>query len=373
MNMPAPIRLALISLVVASLYLTARADDSSTVPAPAAITIHMTSMSPTDVIAELNKQTDAGVQVWPENMYDQNFNNNLPRSIDVNLDQATFWTSVDAICTAAALFPQPMGNNSSISLQQAGGRSVFGKRPQSVGPLSTILVDSVMRNHTIAMDSDNPQVQRSCGVQLIAYVDPRIRMLKFQNQPEIDRADDDNGQAIYAPPKDQPGEQDAYTRWQTQNIFVPLDYDPQTSHKLSVLKGSIKAIVAAEVAKIEFTDIANAKETEKEAGGVKVVCEDVNSTDNSFEMKVNIIRTDMPRENFRTLYGKIFQEGKFTTADGKRLQVSGGGGGDENRLNYSLQCNFSNPSDKPTKMTWEITTRQDQMDLPFEFHDIPLP
>ena len=266
-----------------------------------------------------------------------------------------------------------MGNNSALSLQESNGRSIFGKRPQSVGPLATVLVDSVMRNHTISLEQENPQVQRSCGVQLITYVDPRIRMLKFQNQPIIERAEDDAGQSIVVAPSGQANEQDAYTRWQIQNVFVPLDYDPQTSHKLTILKGAIRVAVAAEIEKFEFTDLDNAKDAEKEAAGIKIVCEDIKSTDNSFEMKVNIIRTEMSKENFRTLFGRIFQEGKFVTADGRRVAISGGGGGSEDRLDYSLQCNFQNASDKPVKMVWEITTRQDQIDLPFEFHDVPLP
>ncbi len=366
---------AMALLLLMTLAPGAGADDTTPSSAPSTITMHLNSIPPRDVLAELNKQTDAGVGVWPENLYDQQrgAGDKLVRSIDVDIDQATFWSALDAICSAGGLFPQPMGNNSSISLQEANGRTAFGKRPQSIGPMSTVLVDSLQRNHTIALDADNPQVQRSCGAQISAYVDPRLRMLKLQNQPVVDQADDENGKSILVAPTGQPGEQDAYCRWLAQNLFVPLDYDPQVSHKLATLKGSIKVTVAAEVDKIEFADMDNAKGTEKEVGGVKVVCQEINSTDNSFEMKVNIIRTDLSKENFRTLYGRIFQEGKFITADGKRLQVSGGGGGGEDRLDYSLQCNFQNSDDKPVKMVWEITTRTEEVDLPFEFHDLPLP
>jgi hypothetical protein len=216
-------------------------------------------------------------------------------------------------------------------------------------------------------------VQRNCGVNLIAYVDPRIRMLKFQNQPSIERADDENSNSIAVAQAGQPNSQDAYCKWMIQNIFVPLDYDPQTSHKLAVLKGSIRVTVAAETEKIEFDDLENAQGTEKEAGGIKVVCQEVKPADNSFEMKVNIIRTDMSREDFRTLYGRVFNDGKFLDADGKALQVSGGGGGSEDRLDYSLQCGFPNPSGKPVKLLWEFTTLTQEIDLPFEFRDLPLP
>ena len=49
----------------------------------------------------------------------------------------------------------------------------------------------------------------------------------------------------------------------------------------------------------------------------------------------------------------------------------GGGGGDDG-LNYTLDCNFANDTDKPVKLIWEITTRTEEIDLPFEFHDLPL-
>ena len=45
----------------------------------------------------------------------------------------------------------------------------------------------------------------------------------------------------------------------------------------------------------------------------------------------------------------IFNDGKFVTADGKRLQVSGGGGGGDDGLTYTLDCNFGNENDKPVK------------------------
>lgn len=352
----------------------ARAEDpQGTAPPP--ITMHLTSVHPRDAIAELVKQTDVSVQIWPENLYEQQRGpgNMLPQSVDVNADGRPFWSVLDDICTGAKLFPQNMGNNASVTLQESNGRSAFGRRPQSVGALATVVADSLQRNHTIALDSDNPQVQRSCGATLVAYVDPRVGMIKFQNQPNIEKAEDENSQSIAVAPTGQPGWNDAWCKWMVQNTFVPLDYDPQTSHKLATLKGSIRVTVAADVDKIEFTDLENAEGTEKEAAGVKVACQEFKQEGNSAHMKVRITRTEMSKEMFRTLFGRIFNDGKFVTADGKRLQVSGGGGGGDDGLSYTLDCNFGNENDKPVKLIWEITTRTEEIDLPFEFHDLPLP
>ena len=42
-------------------------------------------------------------------------------------------------------------------------------------------------------------------------------------------------------------------------------------------------------------------------------------------------------------------------------------------MNYTLDCSFGNENDKPVKLIWEITARTEEIDLPFEFHDLPLP
>src|SRR4051794_25306655 len=234
-----------------------RAEETAPTTPLSTVTIHMNSVHPRDVLAEITKQTDVGFQVWPENLYEQQRgpNSGLRTSIDLNVDQQTLWSAVDAFCSAAGFVPQNIGNTPAIAFQESNGRSAFGKRPQSIGPIATVVVDSLERNHTLALDAENPQVQRSCGAHLSAYIDPRVRMMKFQNRPSIERADDDNSQSIAVAQNGQSNSQDAYCKWLVQGVFVPLDYDPQISHKLVALKGSIKITVAADVEKLEFDDL----------------------------------------------------------------------------------------------------------------------
>src|SRR5262249_27291032 len=155
------------------------------------------------------------------------------------------------ICTSACLRPQYMGNNAGIQLQEAYNQPPFGKRPQSIGPLATVLAESLSRNHSVGLDSDNPQVSRSCGIQITAYVDPRLRMTRYQNQATIDTADDENGKSVAAAQGGQNNWNEGNCSWQI-GMFIPLDYDPTVSHTLKTIKGSIKATVAAEVEKIEI-------------------------------------------------------------------------------------------------------------------------
>src|SRR4029079_14846433 len=89
------------------------ADDAPTTTAPASISMHMQSIHPKEVLAELCTQTGVAIQVWPENRYAENsgMGNRLPVSIDADFDQQSFWSAMEKICTAANLRPWNMGNN----------------------------------------------------------------------------------------------------------------------------------------------------------------------------------------------------------------------------------------------------------------------
>src|SRR6185295_14361791 len=100
---------------------------------------------------------------------------------------------------------------------------------------------------------------------------------------------------------------------------------------------------------------------------------EVKEGDHTLEIKLSIFRADMSKEQFRQLYNKIFRDIKFQNADGKQFHLGGGGGGGEDKLQYTMSTGYPADVEKPTKLVWELATRLDEMDLPFEFHDLPLP
>jgi len=126
------------------------------------------------------------------------------------------------------------------------------------------------------------------------------------------------------------------------------------------------------VDKIEFTDLTTRRER-KGSGGVKVACQEFKQEGNTVHMKVNITRTEMSREMFRTLFGghlqrrKVRQRRRQAPASQRRRR-----GGDDG-LNYTLDCKLRNDAGQAVKLIWEITTRTEEIDLPFEFQDLPLP
>jgi hypothetical protein len=338
------------------------------------MTLHLDSMHPRDVIAEITRKTGISIAIWPENLYEQNRGpgNPLPTSVTINADQQPFWSVMDDLCGSAGLRPQQMGQGNTITLQE-NRLGLFGARPKSMGPQATILVSSIQRNHSISFDSANPQVQRSCGISLGAYIDPRLHVMRYQSPPQVDTADDENGKSVLNASDQHPNWSDPNCTWQLPDLFAALDYDPQVSHKLAVLKGSIKVTIAAEIERMEIPDLQSAGGTDKTVAGRQLVISEVTAQDKSMQIKFALYRHDLSDEQWQQMSRSVFRAIQFQTAEGKAVGVGGGGGGGDKKLEYTVSANWSDDADKPVKLVWDIPTRTEDVDLPFEFHDLTLP
>jgi len=340
--------------------------------APQAVTIHLSSVHPREAMEEFVKQTGFPVEAWPPQLWEQQRGNNqFPTSINLDVDNKSYWEALATLCDAAKLAPANINNG--LALQYTG-QPIFGKRPQSVQSVATIVADSLERNHTVNIDAENPETSRSCGMHISVYLDPRLRAEKFQPNPAIEQAEDENSHSISkSSDSGSQSMQEVNVPWQLQGLFIPLDYDPQNSHKLATIKGSIDLTVAAEVEKFELPNLAEAQGTSKEVAGIEVAVEELKQDEHSTSIKLNITRKDMPKEQFREIPQKIFRAVKFQTSDGRSSNNGGGGGGNDEKLSYTFSTNYSNENEKPVKLVWEVPTRIDEIQIPFEFHDLPLP
>jgi hypothetical protein len=368
--------LVVIALILFVPTLSLRADEQPTDVKITPITIKMESVHPRDVLAEFSKQTGVPVQVWPKEFWDQNHGRNgPPTSITVDIENKPFWDAMQEICSQSNLYPQNMGNREGVTLQWRGGASqdLFGKRPTSESENGIVVASSIQRTHTINFDSDNPQVDKRCGVNLEAYIDPRLRMQRYQGLPSIEKAEDDNGNSLI--PSDQPSQSmnGVNCSWQINGIFIPLDYDPEKSHKLSDLKGSIHISAAGAVEKLEIDDFDKAQGSEHELAGRKIVIDEIKNGPKSFSMKMTIHREDMTNDEWNMMFQSIVSSLRLEMSDGNSTSLGGGGGGSDKQVTYTMSTNWSDENLKPQKLVWEIPTNFHDVEIPFEFNDLTLP
>ncbi len=370
--------LGCVLLALALIAPVARGDDDNAVDIKVTpITLKMESVHPKDVFEELSKQTGVVVKVWPENLWNQNYGpNGPPTSVTIDVDQKPFWEAMEEICTETHLYPANMGNNDALILQWRGGDATgpFGKKPVSASENGTVVASSIQRSHTIDFNAADPKPVRTCGINIEGYVDPRLRIASYSTHPNIEKAEDENGNSIL-PAQQDPNQSmnQVYTSWQIGNIFIPLDYDPEKSHKLATLKGSIKVTAAGAVEKLELDDLGNANGTVKELAGRKITFEDIKVEDKSFSVKMTIVREGMSNEEWGSLFQNIIRSVKVETSSGRKLDLGGGGGGSDKQVTYTLSTTWSEDDDKAVKLLWDIPTKFQDMEIPFEFKDLTLP
>ncbi|HEX8521291.1 MAG TPA: hypothetical protein VF669_03480 [Tepidisphaeraceae bacterium] len=364
-------------LLILNLPSLLRAEDHPTT-APANVTLKLDGVPPQQALDEFSSKTGVALKVWPETLLTENRKSySIPETVSLDVQDKTFWEAFGELCAALHLQPTNMGSNEEAITLQSHGSSAKGPfaGPQSVSPSATVVVTSIQRNHTISFDRENPEPSTACGINIVAYVDPRLRPMKYNSRPSLDKAEDENGKSLIKESSENssPNMNDMYVRWQVQHTFIPLDYQPNESHKLANLKGSIALQVAAEVETLEIPDIDQAQGTEKELAGRKVIIDEVKDENNQFSVKFTIKRQDVSKEEFRKTSNSIFRTVKLRTADNKALSSGGGGGGGDDSLTYTYSTSYKSDEDKPAKLVWELPTRIEDIELPFEFKDLTLP
>ncbi|HTL30780.1 MAG TPA: hypothetical protein VL282_16235 [Tepidisphaeraceae bacterium] len=366
----------LVMLICAMFLLapSAVADDENEIKADP-ITLKAEGVHPRDVMADLTKETGIPIYPYPEQMYQPNYGGaNLPTSVTIDVDRQPFWVAFEEFCKEAHLQPSWNGMEG-IPLQNSGnGNGPFGKKPTSVGEHATFVADSLQRSHTINLDSDNPQAAKTCGMNISGFVDPRLRVNRYAASVTIEKAEDENGNSLAQQPQQENNAMNSMNNpWQIGSVFIPLEYDPEKSHKLAVIKGSFRVLAAGTLQKFSVDDLSKLDGNETTIAGRTMIFSEVKQEERSMSFKVTIQRESMSTEEWQSMFEMINRTMKLVSENGKRYQLSGGGGGSDKQVVYTLSSNWNENDEKPSKLVWDIPADYHELDLPFEFKDLTLP
>src|SRR5204863_1231745 len=83
---------------------------------PPAITLKLGKVKPRDALAELAKQTGAKFEYTKDIPWDSTNPDSVPKLIDLDLQDKTFWTCLDEICRASNLYASAGGDDIAITI-----------------------------------------------------------------------------------------------------------------------------------------------------------------------------------------------------------------------------------------------------------------
>lgn len=352
------------------------------------VTLHLKDAPPGEVAAELFRQAGAPMRTSPDDLWEQG---RWPR-VTLDVDRQPFWAALKAFTgqTGVSLAASDEG----LYFLRGGG--IGSKGPWVVSGPFLVAATEVSRSQrlTPAADAEGRPVgdagrSDEFAVQLVAMAEPKLSVLRGPDVLRLEEAIDDRGNPLL-PTGVRPGESAGESpvgrgMWVYR---VQLKYPAEPGKRIARLKGSATFAVQTAAEQIEVADLMRARDVERKLKDVRVAVGGVRRLDErqEYELKV-VLYYEGPPESGRGRWAQVqrkFYEMqsrmRVLDADGQALERRGFGSrvnGDEVemtvRFGPSFRARDRRRSGDPANLVWQVPTASKDVEVPFEFRDLPMP
>jgi hypothetical protein len=342
--------------------------------APKTVTLQESSISLSKAIKELAGQTGNQVE-------DRRREKDEARQLKLNLKTATFWQALDAIAKAA---------DARVSLYERDGKIALVDGPHQLLPVSysglfRVTVKELHLHHYL--DSDN----HFCDIKLEVAWEPRFQPLFMETRPESLTVVDDKGRAIEIPEEGRGPTAIGQPTATTVTIRIPA---PQRSAKqLGLFKGQLMVTGPSKMLTFVFdklSKVEKAADAKKETiEGVTVNLRELRSEGGGGEevWTVGLLLEyppDGPKfESFQSwiVNNKIYLEKEQAGIKQQFPPNLGYETDDQSDTKAIIRYRFGDEPDKKLslgkfsdwKLVYSTPGRINEVPVPFEFKDLPLP
>jgi hypothetical protein len=273
------------------------------------------------------------------------------------------------------------GGDGRMTLSQGDGQQMKG--PSHIeGPFMVIATGA---NESNSVTFANPgQRSSNVSITLQAFVEPKLKVVGRAHSPVIEELTDEAGRSLIDDA--QRGQAQGYptrveTHFRDPTFQVAVPVPAGRAKKINRLKGYIRLLAQTKTDRIEVPDIAKAKGTVYTKGGWRLEVQDVAENGGQYKLQMEITRDvpSRPRQGQPPKYewrdrldGNAIQ---LLDAEGRRLERSTYSMNGQNHI-YKCEMNFrrqGTPAGPPARLVWEFPTEAQELRIPFEFKDLPLP
>jgi hypothetical protein len=350
---------------------------TSALPSASPLTLDIGGVDPRTAVDAIANASGATFEIWPDSAWNpqfMGFGKPMPR-VTLHADNQPLWAVLRDFCQQAKARPQEMGNRGSTITIATDDNGSFSQLPAYVGPAHMVVLTSISRSNTVRFEQDRT-IHEDRGASIDVWIDPRVNILKASHGVWVETAVDEHGTSLVVPHEKAWDEfyMGGFTPWHL-NLSFPLKYDWTQSKTLKQLTGHARIIVPSKTETIEFADVLSAKGTEKTAGGVRMVIKDVQERPpGQLDFRATVYRgVGLSKERWQDIKEQTREGILITDAKGRRLSQGGGGMSDDRHQDVGSVMSFSPDAAKPVRLVWQIALESQSVDLPFEFHDLPLP
>jgi len=336
------------------------------------ITLHMKAAKPGQVFAEISRQASAQLRPSPVNLWESK---SFP-AIDIDIDRQPFWQAIGEICNKFGVAPQ---NNMAMEMvigDRNAGPKLWGEAPSVISGPFLVVCGYINRSHSIDLNQAK-NVRRSCTVQFMIYPEPKMRVLQGTHSVRIEEAVDEKGNSLAIPGL--PPDMGFNTNTWPWNMSASLMPQGNTGQKIARLRGSGRFIIQTRSEQAEIGEVQNARGVTKIVAGKRFMLKEVRKQGNQYVAMITLYRAGWSPNEWNYM---MYPQQTFRMVDARGVPLmrlgngSSGGGPDQMDIDIQFQrqnWNGTENAGEPVKLFWEVPVETKEINVPFEFTDLPLP
>jgi hypothetical protein len=291
--------------------------------------------------------------------------------VTIDMDRQPFWTVVREVCRQTKLWPVPAGAGRDLTL--VPGMDQEASAPAVVSDPFMIVAVGATWTQAVAY-GQVPQVTANRQLNIKVLAEPKLVVFSARWSQGGVRITDEVGRELTA----FEGEAFFYSMPQEESVWemsLPLPAEIGDSKTLKRVSGQIEVCIMGKSERIEIPDILKAGRVETPIAGQTFVIEQCTADESQITLKATIHGQVHGMEGMTApppsgpdlvdAFGR-----RASPVDARTVQQEET---TDCEFIYSLADLQGERLSAPFKLVWEIPTEIRQIDVPFEFTDLPLP
>jgi len=335
---------------------------------PTLVSLHVKDAEQRAVLVELGRQAGCCFAANPPEL----FAADRPR-VSLDIAKAPFWTVMKQVCDKTSLYPSYLERQ---SYTLSGGLRGWMDGPSVVSGAFLVVASQAVRVDSLRFAEPDVKI-RDATIGLVVLPEPKLRVLRGTKHPRLEKVLDEKGRSLIGDAAVADGGLvgGGPFAW---NVEIKLPAAASAT-RISLLKGQCRYLVANSCLRWEIPDILKVANATKTAGGrtcrIISVHKDVNRGVEQVSVTLGITSTG------RDVLGQIVHPAgiELCDAEGRPYRFRGwtriiDRTPPEYAFHFSRLAEGDGPMPgEPAKLTWDIITGAEEVAVPFEFKDLPLP
>jgi hypothetical protein len=346
---------------------------------PSFVTLHLKDATPRQAFEELARQSFTRFKPLPDELWAQAGQ----QRVTLDVDHQPFWVAMRELSKKTGVELVCENGQTQLSLV---GVTRMGSRHGTVAGAFLIIPMQASLNRTVDFENDDPVVEEDFSLQLSAFPEPKLKVIRQNPGFKVLEAVDDKGNSLIP---DEPGPNGVIDDLEgvmpgsgdgSFMLSTPLKRPKKIGTKLARFRASVGFKLQIESRMIEIKDLKTIKDLSYNVNGTRVVLNDFKKDNDQYQLRITFPMDPNNPIQMTELQNNIGQRLRLLDAKGEPMESHGlaGGDGEGNQLQFTMNFSRSMQEDgklsgEPVRLEWEIPTKSRDIEVIFELKDLKIP